>query len=135
MGTCICDQFVYCFGGVSKINTVFHNVIERLDISIIVHDEVDESIEEYYLKNMKWEIITPQFSSDLLYGYNFGCCQMSTDEIFIFGGNIKNPLKSGGHSTTSKSVYILNTKQHSLKFYNGDQDEELKTMDYDEDQY
>ena len=80
MSLCMLDdnKYLYSIGGLSKIeqNIQLNTTIERLDLSN---------------PNAQWQVMPiklPEAACDL------GCVAVSKDEILIFGGWNKNPLRS-----------------------------------------
>ena len=121
---------MYCFGGENLKNTMQDSIIERLNVSSIDHNETEIPYEKY-LKELQWKISTPKIGLNKIHGLNFGCCQINTQEILIFGGHIQNKKPTIYQTVTSRSALLLNVKDNTLKFYEGDADVEEKSKYFD----
>ncbi|CAI2372016.1 unnamed protein product [Moneuplotes crassus] len=134
MGACTFNNYIYYFGGATKMNSQFHNTIERLNISSITHGRKVPI--DLYQTSLEWEVITPKFSTEKLKAFNLGCCQINNQEILIFGGAIPKSKPAIYVSQSSRSTFIFNTKECSLKFFDGDtEEEEKKVLDYEAEDY
>ena len=72
------DDYIYWFGGVSQLSTKFFNVIERIDMSTVDYNNFDEL---KLLFELEWELVKLKAQEFDLCGFNYGCCQINTQEI------------------------------------------------------
>lgn len=96
---CQFDGYVYIFGGVTFPNSNSYSskeyaefaesklleykkphglLIERIDVSSIDHNVLDDF---KLLFELEWEIVDVKEAEFNLDGYNYGCCQINTQEI------------------------------------------------------
>jgi len=134
VSACQFNQLIYCFGGVSEANSKYHNTIEFMDCSSINHQDFNSEIEKHNLFHLEWEVIEPKNPSSVLFGYNFGCAQLNTSQIIVFGGNIQDFENIHNRTKTTRSTMIFNVRDNSIKYINGNE-EETKFFDLETDKY
>jgi hypothetical protein len=114
------------------VNKKYYGTIERLDISSIFRNNLDEE-----LSGLEWEIISPkiEFSKygpvdeNVLKGYCFGCAQISTDQILIFGGKIEDKDNLYNRCKPVKTSMILDVKKNTVTYFYDLEEEESKFFD------